>query len=52
MVFSPPDAYADQDVSKDVTEGVLEKLNMSEEDLERLVEAQLNTLAISLSCVR
>ena len=38
--------------SKDITEGVLEKLNLSEEDLERLVEAQLNTHAISLSCIR
>ena len=39
-------------VTQDVTEGILEKLDMSEDDLERLVEAQLNTHAISLSCIR
>jgi len=35
-----------------VTEGVLEELDLSEEILERLVEAQLSTHAISLSCIR
>jgi hypothetical protein len=39
-------------VTKDVTEAVLEELDLSEEVLERLVEAQLNTHAISLSCTR
>jgi len=35
-----------------VTEGVLEQLDMSEENLERLIEAQLNSHAVSLSCIR
>lgn len=35
-----------------VTEGVLEKLDMSDQDLERLEGAQLNSHAISLSCIR
>lgn len=38
--------------TKDVTEDVLEQLDMSEENLERLIEAQLNSHAVSLSCIR
>jgi hypothetical protein len=46
------EADAEYGFVKDVTEGVLEKLDMSDQDLERLEGAQLNSHAISLSCIR
>ena len=36
----------------DVTEDIFELLDMSEEDVDRLIEAQLRAHAISLSCIR